>query len=882
MKKALKIIGITLLIIFVLLLALPFAFQSQIKDLVKNYINDNLNAKVEFSNVSLSLIKSFPHANVSVEDLTIANYAPFEGDTLAAVKSISFTMSVMELFKGDDEPLVVNSIKVDDAKLILKTDAEGRTNYDIAKSKDKKEETSAKESKPFSLDIEDYSLNNSALTYINEPSKMMLQISELNHSGRAKYSGDKSELDTKSEALVSFTMDSTKYLNNNSVKLDALIDMDFDTSTYTFKDNKAVVNQLPLEFTGYVQLVDEGQKIDISFENPGASFKDFLAVIPEAYSQNISNVETTGDFKVKGELKGMITDETIPMMDISITSDNASFKYPDLPKRVENITINTTVKNTTGIVDDTYLDINAFNFKIDNDVFKSSATLRNLTKNMLVNANIDGTLNLANISKAYPMKLDTPLSGILKAKLNTAFDMDAVENNHYERIRNSGTASLTDFNYSSKEMNHPLQISKADITFNPETITLNAFEAKTGQSDVSVTGTLRNLIGFILNKNDLQGNFNVNSNTFVVNDFMTTSEADSTSTATKTEKEAYKIPKFLDCTLNANAKTVVYDNLNLKDVKGTLAIKDQKASITGLTSSLFDGVLAVTGDVSTKSDVPTFNLNLGADGFDIVKSFDNLDLLKALAPIAKVLQGKLNTTISLSGNLNQEFAPDLTSVNGNAFAELIGSTISSAQSPLLSNLTESLNFVDFKKLDLNDLKAHLEFANGKVNVKPFKLNYKDIGIEVSGSHGFDKTMSYNAVFNVPAKYLGNDVNQLIAKIDDKETSKISIPITANIAGTYTSPKVSTDLTSGVSNLSKQLVEIEKQKLLNQGKSKISSLIGGLTGLNNPATATDSSAAQTTSTKTDSTATKPKSAVTESVKNVLGGLLKNRKKKDSTN
>lgn len=881
MKKALKIVGLSILIIFVLLLALPYAFQSQIKDLVKNFINDNVNAHVEFSDVSLSLIKNFPRANVTVENLTITTFEPFEGETLASIKSISFTMSVMELFKGDDEPLVVNSITVDEANLVLNTNAEGKTNYDIAKPEaNDSEKTTSKESNPFSLDIEYYRLNNGILTYIDEPSKMMLEISELNHSGKAKYSAEKSELDTKSEAYISFSMDESQYLNHNSVKLDAIIDMDFDTNTYTFKDNKAIVNQLPLEFTGFVQLLEEGQLVDITFENPGATFKDFLAVIPETYSKNISNVETSGDFKVKGELKGLVTEETIPTMDISITSNNASFKYPDLPKRVENITINTTVKNTTGYVNDTYLDVNTFNFKIDNDDFKSSATIKNLTKNMLVNANIDGTLNLANISKAYPLQMDTPLSGILKMKLNTIFDMDAIETNAYERIRNNGSANLNDFTYSSKDMNGPLQISKANITFNPETITLNAFEAKTGQSDVSVTGTLRNLIGFVLNKNDLQGNFNVNSNNFVVNDFMTT-EKDSTSTAIKTEKEAYKIPKFLDCTLNANAKTVVYDNLNLKAVKGTLTIKDQQASIKGLTSSLFDGVLAVTGDVSTKTEVPTFNLSLGADGFDIVKSFDNLDMLKALAPIAKILQGKLNTTISLSGNLSQEMTPDLNSINGSAFAELLGSSISSEQNPLLSNLAQSLNFVDFKKLDLNDLKAHLDFSNGKVNVKPFKMAYKDIGIEVSGSHGFDKTMDFNAVFNVPAKYLGNDVNQLISKINDNEVNKITIPITANIGGTYTSPKVTTDLTSGVSNLTKQLVEIEKQKLLNQGKGKIKDFISGFTGLKSP-TATDSSSVQTTTTRTDTTATNNKAKVTEGVKNILGGLLKNRKKKDSIN
>jgi len=77
MKKALKIFGISLLVIIALLIAIPFAFQSQIKDHIKNYVNQNLNAHVEFSDLSLSLFKSFPEANVTLEDLSITNFAPF-------------------------------------------------------------------------------------------------------------------------------------------------------------------------------------------------------------------------------------------------------------------------------------------------------------------------------------------------------------------------------------------------------------------------------------------------------------------------------------------------------------------------------------------------------------------------------------------------------------------------------------------------------------------------------------------------------------------------------------------------------------------------------------------------------------------------------------
>jgi hypothetical protein len=194
-----------------------------------------------------------------------------------------------------------------------------------------------------------------------------------------------------------------------------------------------------------------------------------------------------------------------------------------------------------------------------------------------------------------------------------------------------------------------------------------------------------------------------------------------------------------------------------------------------------------------------------------------------------------------------------------------------------------LSFIDFDKVDLKDLKANLEFANGMVSVKPFNLAYKDIGIIVAGSHGFDKSLKYDAVFNVPAKYLGSDVNRLIGKINDNEVNKISIPVTANISGSFTNPKISTDLTSGVTNLTKQLIEIEKQKLIGQGKDKIKDLLGGITGGSNPTT-TGTTPKDSTKVITDPTKDNPiKDPVKQGVKDVLGGLLGGKnKKKDSVN
>jgi hypothetical protein len=872
MKKVLKITGITLLSLTILLIAAPFIFQSQIKSIIKDFINENLNAQVEFSDVSLSFIKSFPQAHVTVNDLIITNFDPFKDETLASVKDLSFTMSVKELFKSaNEDPIVVNSITVDEAMLTLKTNTYGNTNYDISKQT---KDTAASNSDSFKFDIQEYLINNSAVTYIDESSNTFVYVSELNHSGTGIFSAETSELDTHTDAHLSISSDSTVYLNNSIIKLDALIGLDLSNDMYTFKNNKGFLNQLPLEFQGFIKLLKDGQDIDITFENPGSSFKDFLAVLPEAYSKNLDIVETTGNFKVSGIIKGLYSEKTIPNLDIKIHSDNASFKYPDLPKRVENITIDTQIKNTTGQSLDTYIAINALHFKIDQDDFKSSATIKNLTGNIAVNATIDGVLNLANIKKVYPISLERDLSGILKANIKTSFDMNAIENSDYERIKNSGTMSLSNFNFTSEDFANPIDITEAFITFNTQNISLNRFKAKTGASDLDITGNLKNLLGFLLSNKDLQGNFDLNSNLFALNDFMT---QDISKSAENNKKASFKIPAFLDCTINAEANTVLYDNLSLKNVRGTLIIKDEQAILKNLTSSLFDGQIEVSGLVSTKTSIPTFNMDLGVSKFDISKSFQGLEFFQNMAPIAKAVQGKLNSKIKIKGDLNNDFTPNLNSLSGDVLAEIISSTINPMNTELLEKMDGAFSFIDLKKLNLNDLKTKLEFNEGNVAVKPFNIKYQDINIEVSGNHKFDKTLSYNAVLDIPAKYLGSDINRLIGKIDDASLNAVSIPVTANITGTFFNPNVKTDLTSGVAKLTNQLIEIEKQKLINKGTDKVSNLLGDL--LNKQTETADNKTNETQ--PKDSITPATKNTVEKEVKNVLGGLLNSKKKKKDT-
>ena len=92
MKKFLKISGIVFAVVLLLLFLAPFLFKGTIADLIKKNLNENLNAKVEWASLDISLFRSFPDAQVRLEDFSVVNNAPFEGDTLAQGRSLSIDM----------------------------------------------------------------------------------------------------------------------------------------------------------------------------------------------------------------------------------------------------------------------------------------------------------------------------------------------------------------------------------------------------------------------------------------------------------------------------------------------------------------------------------------------------------------------------------------------------------------------------------------------------------------------------------------------------------------------------------------------------------------------------------------------------------------------
>ena len=880
-KKILKWGGITLLLLIVAMIAIPFFFKDTIKEKVIEMANENLKANIALQDVDISLFKNFPKAQVTLNDFVLVNKEPFIGDTLFAAKHIDVTLSVKDLLAGNYNLLGAN---VKDASVFIHLNKEGAGNFDIAIPSDKPEEESA----PIKLDIQQYNVDNLKFTFKMDDGDIFMEVADIYHSGKGNFAQEVLDLDTQTKANLTFAMDKSTFMKQVPITLQAILGIDLKNQKYTFKQNKATVNRLDLVFDGFIQLLEEGQHYDLTFSTPTNSFQNFLALIPEEYSKSIENVKTTGNLTLKGFAKGDMVGEKIPTFGLEMYADNASFKYPDLPKTVRDITIDLKVNNATGITNDTKVNLNKFTMSIDQDHFSARANVSNMIVNPFVDMALKGTINLANLSQAYPISLDKKFSGILRADIAMQLDMKSVETKNYQNIKAQGNLSLSQFVYAGEEFVKPFHIDNLNVAFSPSHIGLSKFDAHTGETDLHLTGTIDNLYGFAFRKEILKGNFNLSSNKLVVNDFMqpatkeaTTSTKQETKETPKTDTKtptqaAIKVPAFLDCTLAAKANTVLYDNLKLSNVSGKLIIKDEKVALENLKSDIFGGNIALSGDVSTKEKTPTFDVDLNLNRVNIPEAFSQITMLEKIAPIANAVQGKVNTVIKVKGSLKNDLTPEINSISGDLFAALIDSKIDSHGSALLSALDNQFTGLNLANLSLKDVKAAVDFEDGKVKIKPFTIKYKDVGIEVAGSHGFDQQMNYKLTFNVPPQMLGKEAEGLLSKLTPENQKKINnLPVVATVGGTFKKPQVSTDAKTVVKDLATQIAKNQINNLTAKGTDALQQALGSKTN--------SGTAAEVTQTigglmkNKDSTMTKVKEKAKEEAKKEakkqLGNFLK---------
>ena len=895
LKRILKITGIILLVLVVAAFAAPYIFKDKITAFVKKEINDNLNAKVDFAAVDISFFKHFPRVALGLENLQVTGVDEFSADTLLAAKNIDVAVNIMSVIKGGEYKIY--SISVNEPRIHAIVTKEGKPNWSIKKT-DTITATASKDEKPFQLNLQSYTITNAYLKYTDATSNMSSEITGLNHWGSGDFTSDLFTLSTKTTAdALSFSYGNIPYFSKTKTSIDADIQVDSKTNKYSFKTDKITLNELKLTSEGFFQLVNDSvYNMDIKYDAPSTDFKNILSLIPAIYQKDFSTVKTSGKALFNGFVKGTYSSKQIPAYNLNLEVKDGFFQYPDLPKPVKNINFSVKVDNPDGITDHTIVNIPQAHIEMDNDPFDFHLLVKNPLSDMYIDGAAKGKLDLSKVAQLVKLEAGTKLSGLINADVSVNGSVAAIQKKQYEKFNAAGTINLDNFFYASKDYPDGVKLNTLVASFNPKNVTLSNLSGQYMKTNFSANGSIDNLLPYILQNQSLTGLMNIKADQVNLNDLMGTS-ADTTTKGTAAGAP-FAVPANLDFTVNAGVDKVHYDKIDMQDFSGSLILKDETVRLENIKSNLLDGTMNVSGFYSTKINKkkPDISLTYDVKGFDVEKTFNAFNTVQKIMPIGKFLSGKLSSQLTFTGKLGDNMMPDLASLTGNGNLLLIEGFLKKFAP--VEKLAALLNIKELESFSLKDVKNYIEFANGKVLVKPFKVKVNAIDMEIGGMHGFDESIDYLINMKVPRALMGTQgnsyVNSLVSQVNNKGIPiKLGdfVNLKVNMGGSITNPVLKTDFKQAAGSLAddlkQQATDFAKAKIDSTKKAVTSAVKDTIASLKKQAvqTAGDELKKQLFSKNDTSKATADgKNKLGESAKGLLNGLSSFGKKKapaDST-
>lgn len=818
MKKFIKWLLVISVLFVAILMILPLVFQSKITTLAKEEINKNVNAQVDFDQVSISFISAFPNVSLSINDLQVIGIDDFAGDTLAYLKELEVNVGLMGLLK---EPMEIKSIIIDQPYVYAKVLKDGKANWDIAKvSEEGAEGTEATTGSAFVISLKKLQMNQAQIVYVDESMNLFTEIHQMDFQLSGDLSADFTSLSTQTniEAL-SLKMDGIPYFNKNRIELNADLDADLINSKYTFKENLLKINELELAFDGSVAMPTDDIVMDMTFEAKETAFKHILSLVPSVYMSDFQDIKTEGVLSLQGFAKGMYNENQLPAFDVKLIVDDAMFQYPDLPAKVENIAMNLHIENKDGVEDHTIIDLKKFHLDMAGHPFDMNMLVNTPVSDPNIDGHIKGKIDLSKMKDIMPSE-DMKMSGLITADVELKGKMSDIENENYELFHALGNLAVQGLYYADNDLPQGIEISSAIASISPQYIKLDRFDAQIGNSDMSMTGKIENFLGFYFKDDLLKGKFSFAANKIDLGDFMGDEGPESEETIVEEEGEmtVIEIPKNIDFFLSTQIKELLYDNIEIKNVEGGLQLKDGIASMKNLNMQMLEGKLKMNGNYSTQDiEKPAFDLDLEAQNFDVKQCFDAFNTIQKIAPIAKHAEGNISSKMNINGLLLANMDPDLERLNSTGRLQSDNLTISNAD--LFKQIGGLLKIDKFNQFSLAKIDLSFKMENGDLIVKPFETKFGKSTMTIGGSQKLDQSIDYGIDFTIPSSELGsqaNDVaNQLLGeagKFGVELQAPENIKFKALVGGTLTEPKVSLDLKNQAANIAEDLKKQAEEKL----------------------------------------------------------------------
>jgi hypothetical protein len=788
--------GAVLALLLVLLVTLPVLFADRIAGRVKTEINRALAARVDWQGAGLGLFHDFPNLTLRLDHLTTVGVGRFERDTLAAIRRVRVVLDLATAIRsamGGSGPIVVRAVELDEPRLSLIALEDGSANWDIIRQ----DSTSRSEAagRPLAVSLRRAAITSGTLSLDNRAARLRASVRGLAQTLSGDFGNEQASVGTRAHAdSVTVSFAGISYLSGVRLDLTADAAADLARKTFTLREGSGLrLNELLLAVSGSVAKPRERIALDLTFGAPKTDFKHILSLVPAVYARDFQTVRTTGALLVSGRIKGEYGDDAFPSFALRARVDSGTFRYPDLPLPARDIFLDLALTNPGGSADSTAVNLSRFHVVLGSNPIDAAMVLRTPLSDPDVDARMAGRIDLADLRRTIKLEKVRELSGTVAVDAAARTRLSWVDSARYEKITARGTVTLRDLAVQSEAFPRPLAIREAALELAPRRAELKAFTGTIGSSDLQATGSLDNLLGYLLRDADLRGTANLTSQRFNLDEWRSGDK----------ELSVIPVPPHLDFSLQATVGRLLYDSLTMTNARGRLRVKDQRLTLEDFTVNTLGGEIAVSGFYETTVTAkPTFDVALRLQQLDIPSAFQQLTTVRMFAPVAQYARGNFSANVKVNGGLAKNMMPLFEQLTGNG--NLQTSQVQIRDFPALEKMASLTKLDILDDPTLRALSSQFQIRNGRLHVQPFNVGIGPTRMTVSGSNGFDQTLQYRLLLQVPRSLIGGEANQAIGGLISRAAgagvnlqAAPELALAIQLGGTVKSPSVGVDVTSGV-------------------------------------------------------------------------------------
>ncbi len=521
----------------------------------------------------------------------------------------------------------------------------------------------------------------------------------------------------------------------------------------------------------------------------------------------VAGLSLKGVFQADVVAKGIYGPGKMPVVNATMQLQEGYVKSKDLPAPLEQISLQASLQSD-GSLPNSSFQLQQFRMLLEGESLEAQASVKNF-EDPNFDLRLKGGADLGKLTRIYPIE-GMKLGGKVFADLNARGKMSDIQAGEYEKVPTVGYCTLQNFSYESAGM-PPVGIRQAKLDFNPKELILESFEGNAGKSQMRMTGTLSNYMGYVFRNETIKGKLIFESALVDVNEWMPASESNPTDSS---QLSVVLIPKNIDFVLNSTIDKVLYDNLALEQVRGNVIVREGTVRLEQMVFKTLGGEVLANGLYDTRdTEKPRFDFDFGIQQMAIEQAIASLVTMEKIAPLARAMTGKFSTKLKLNGDLQQNMMPVFNSLSGAGLVNIIQSTLKDA--PVISKLSGLTKLSDLNPMQLKDVLMQLEIKDGRVRYKPFKVQAGKYEMMVDGSNGLDGSLDYLLQMDIPAGAAGQQVNSALAsltgqKFDGSEKIKLNI----NVGGLYKSPTLKIAKGS-TGDTAKDALETKKEEIKNQ-------------------------------------------------------------------